>query len=201
MIRTILLTAVVATTALHGAADGGRVIRPEAAEKNHVLVVNVGGALAPDVFAEAVSLAAEKVQVNIWTNVTPTSTWARLTADPAAMEGMFGARAKICVFVEKSAAGPSFLQAPGAWAVVNVRGMDRDTPTRERYVERAAKMILKGLAHAGGSGASLDPKCAMFFGSFTLKGMDATGVQLSPAAYFPMIETLKALGGADILIP
>lgn len=201
MRRVILLVAAMAVSCGAAGMDGAKPVPPASAGRNHVLVVNAGGALAPDVFAEAVALAASKVQVNIWTNAAPAGAWVRLAREPGAMERMFGARAKACVFVERDAAGPSFLQAPGAWAVVNVRGMDRDGPERARYVERAAKMVLKGLAHAGGAGATLDPNCALYFGSFTLAGMDRTRVQISPQAYFPMIETLKALGGAEILAP
>ena len=121
MIRMVFLMAVMATAC--AAADGGREIRPEARERNHVLVVNVGGALTPEVFAKAVALAASKVQVNIWTGAVPASVTGELARRPEAMAGFFGERAKVCVFMERDTFGPSFLQAPGAWAALNVRGI------------------------------------------------------------------------------
>ena len=34
-----------------------------------------------------------------------------------------------------------------------------------------------------------------------LKGMDKTGIQVSPMTYFPMLETLRGVGGTEILAP
>jgi hypothetical protein len=105
------------------------------------------------------------------------------------------------VFVERNERGYSFLNAQGSWSMVNLRGVERGNPDAATLRDRRAKMLLKGLAFACGGGATLEPKCSLYCGSFTLEGMDRTGVQISPMAYFPMLETLRAIGGAEVLSP
>lgn len=179
----------------------GRPFLPGAAEKSHVLFVNVAGALSEADFAEAAELAASRVQINIWTNSIAKSMMPELYADPAALRKRFGDKCAVAVFVERSAEGYSFMNAPGNWSMVNLRGTEKGNPTKEVLRDRRAKMLLKGMAYAGGSGATLEPKCSLFYGSFTLDGIDKTGVQISPMAYFPLLETLRAIGGDAILSP
>ncbi len=62
-------------------------------------------------------------------------------------------------------------------------------------------MVLKGIDYACGGGNTLERVCDMYCGSFTLAGMDAANLTISPMAYFPMLEILKALGGPEVLIP
>ncbi len=183
------------------AADAARPFRPEAAAKPHVLFVNVAGALTDAEFADVAEYAASRVQVNIWTNAIPGSMVRELIDDPSALAARFGTNCCTAVFIEKNAKGYSFLNAQGSWSMVNLRGIDRGAPSSEVLRDRRAKMFLKGLAYACGSGASLEPKCSLYYGSFTLEGMDKTGVQISPMSYFPMLETLRAIGGTEILSP
>ena len=164
--------------------------------------MNVAEALPEAVFAHAAEkAAAAAMTINCWTNGVPKSLHRELPDNPALLAERFGAKAKIVVFVEKNEVGPSFLNVPGAWSVVNMRGLDRDNPDPAKYEERAAKMILKGMAHACGSGATEAPVCVMYWDSFSLQGLDKVKTVISPTAYFPMLSTLKALGGQDILVP
>ncbi len=178
-----------------------RPFMPAAAEKPHVLFVNVAGAMSDAEFAEAAELAASKVQINIWTNGIAKSMMAELFADRDALRRRFGDKCAVAVFVEKNKEGYSFMNAPGYWSMVNLRGIDKGEPTPETLRDRRAKLLLKGLAYAGGSGATLEPKCSLFYGSFTLDGMDKTGVQISPMAYFPLLGTLSAIAGNEVLSP
>ena len=182
-------------------AANARPFQPEAAAKPHVLFVNVGGALPDADFADVAEYAASRVQVNIWTNAIAASMVRELIDDPSALAARFGTNCCTAVFIEKNAKGYSFLNAQGSWSMVNLRGIDRGNPSAEVLRDRRAKMFLKGLAYACGSGSSLEPKCSLYYGSFTLEGMDKTGVQISPMSYFPMLETLRAIGGPEILSP
>lgn len=177
-----------------------RVFRPAAALRPHVLLVNVAGALPDADFASAAERAAAMIQVNVWTGAVARSVVPEAVADPGVVRRLFGSNAAVAVFVERAEKGPSFLQAPGCWSMVNLRGVERGAAAQV-LADRYAKMLLKGIGHAAGAGATLDPKCSLFYGSFTLEGMDKTGVQISPQAYFPMLETLRAVAGTGILAP
>lgn len=174
-------------------------IVPEAREYKHVLFVNVGGALDGAAFADGVGKINSLMPLNIWTNSIPRSVVKTLVAKPESLKKVFGDKAAVVVFVERSEEGPSFMQVPGTWALVNMRGLDKDKPEAAVLRERTRKMFLKGLAHAAGIGSNIDPHCAMWCGSFTLEGMDKTTTSLGPYAFFPMQETLKAIGGIEIL--
>ncbi len=172
-----------------------------AAKRNHVLVVNVGGALSDEAFSKAVERAASVVTVNVWTSSIPKSVVSRLAEGSTDIKTLFGDKAKVAVFVENNDKGPSFLHYPAHWGMVNLYGLDKDRPNAETLAMRQAKMILKGLAYAGGGGATLEKVCAMNCQSFTLAGMDKTLLVVSPMSYFPMLETLRAVGGTEIVTP
>ena len=172
-----------------------------AAKRNHVLFVNVGGALSDEEFAEAAEHAFSKVQINIWTNSIPAIIVRDLIEDPSTLTNQFGSKCCVAVFVERNAKGYSFLTAQGNWAMINLRGVESGTSNAVTVRDRRAKMLLKGLAYACGAGATMEPDCSLYYRSFTLAGMDATKVQISPMAYFPMLENLRAIGGMGILTP
>ena len=178
-----------------------RDFRAEAKGRNHLLIVNVAAALPDAVFANAAERAASAVMVNCWTNSIPKSMYRDLLDDPGLVQRTFGEKARIVVFVERNEKGGSFVNTPGMWSMVNLRGLDRDGPDAQKYEDRCAKMILKGIAHAAGAGATLESVCAMYYGSFTLAGLDKVNVVISPMSYFPMMETLQCLGGTDLVIP
>jgi|GEM_PF-4448399 len=173
-------------------------IPPESKDTEHVLFVNVAGALDRDAFADAVGKVKSLMPLNVWTNAISASLVKELVAKPETLKKTFGEKAIVVVFVERNERGPSFMQVPGSWALINLRGLDKDGPEAPVLRERTRKMFLKGLSHAAGIGSNIDPHCAMWCGSFTLEGMDKTTTSLGPYAFFPMQETLKALGGAQI---
>ena len=83
----------------------------------------------------------------------------------------------------------------------NACGIEEGAADAQTVRDRYAKLILKGLAYACGGGASLEPTCSLFYGSFTPKGMDGTGIMISPTTYFPMLEILRGIGGPEMLTP
>lgn len=173
-------------------------IPPESKDTEHVLFVNVAGALDRAAFSDAVGKVKSLMPLNVWTNSISASLLKDLVAKPEMLKKTFGEKAIVVVFVERNERGPSFMQVPGSWALINLRGLDKDSPEASVLRERTRKMFLKGLSHAAGIGSNIDPHCAMWCGSFTLEGMDKTTTSLGPYAFFPMQETLKALGGAQI---
>ena len=181
--------------------DGVRLIHPKSATRNHIVIVNVGHAVPDAMWAPAVTYAVSRVQLNVWTNTLGKSLLPAPLMDPSVVQRTFGDKAKVAVFVESNDHGPDFAQVPGSWSMVNVRKLTRDSPDAQTLKDRYAKMVLKGLVHASGGGATLDDKCSCFYESFTLKGMDKTGIQVSPMTYFPMLETLRGVGGTEILAP
>ncbi len=57
---------------------------------------------------------------------------------------------------------------------------------------------MKGIATACGGGNTLESFCSMFYGAQTPEGMDRTNIAIAPMCYFPMLETLRAVGGVDM---
>lgn len=181
--------------------DDIRLIYPSAKERNHVLIVNVNNAVPAHMFSTAVTYAMSRININVWTNSLEKSVVKELIDKPERQSEFLGPRAVVAVFLEKNTEGVSFLNAPGHWAMVNMRGIDKDKPDAQTLRDRYAKMILKGVGHASGVGASVDELCSLNYDSYTLKGMDKTDIRLSPMSYFPMLSTLQALGGADMVNP
>lgn len=171
---------------------------PEAQATKHVLFVNVEEALNAAAFADGVGKVRSLMPLNVWTNSISKSMIKELVANPECLTKRFGENAVVVVFIERNQDGPSFMQVPGTWSLVNLRGLDKDKPTAAVLRERTRKMFLKGLAHATGIGSNIDEHCAMWYGSFTLEGIDKTTTSLGPYAFFPMQETLKAIGGSEI---
>ena len=178
-----------------------RKILPASKDKNHILIVNVNNAMPAETFGTVVTYALSRINVNAWTNTLDKSIVMDLIQRPACLKEKLGSHATVAVFIEKNAEGPSFLNAPGHWAMVNMRGLDRDNPDPQKLRDRYAKMVLKGIGHACGAGASVEDLCALNYDSYTLEGMDKTDIRLSAMAYFPMLSTLRALGGNEVTSP
>ena len=194
----VMVAAVGAPVSDHVRTDVRRI--PDGASRaNHVVVVNVSGAVAPETFAEAATYALSKLGVNAWTNSASAFRAERLAGDPGLLGRTFGEKAKVGVFLERVGDAPRFLAVPGAWCRVNMDGINKDNPDAQTYKDRVAKMVLKGLAYAAGSGATLDALCSMYYGGGTLDGLDKVGIRLSPGAYFPLLEGLKRAGGDEIV--
>lgn len=171
-----------------------------AAKHPHIALVNVAGAIPEDAWRLAATYAASRLQINIWTNAIPASVTARLVDDPAyTAQAVGNPNAKIGVFFERRGGkGCKSLSAPGAWAVLDVSAVEAGAPDPQTLRDRYAKLVLKGLAEAVGGGATLEPFCAMFYGSQSVEGMDKTNITLAPMCYFPMLEILRQIGGMDM---
>ncbi len=181
--------------------DQVRLIQPAAATKNHILIVDVGNAIPEQMWGDVATYAVSRLQLNVWTNSVSAFDAKEYVADPAKVQKVFGAKAKVGLFFVNQPGQPRFLGAPGFWYMVNTYGIETGAPDGQTVRDRYAKLILKGLAYACGGGASLDPRCSLFYGSFTPEGMDSTGIMISPQTYFPMVEVLRGIGGTEMLTP
>ena len=181
--------------------DSIRLINPAAAKKNHIAVVNVADALTAEDWALAVTYAASRLQLNVWTNSVGQTPLPALYDDGEILEKTLGRKAKVAVFIEDSETPFPYLCAPGRWCRVNVRPLRADNPSKQTLRDRYAKAILKGFVYACGSGAALDGRSASNYNTFDLAGIDKTGITVSPDSYFPMLEVLRIVGGDDILSP
>ena len=181
--------------------DKVRLISPAAEKSNHMLLVNVGGAIPPDVWPIVSTYAVSRLQINVWTNSAESVDLGALLANPFLYKKTFGSKACVAVFIEKSAAGAPIVCAPGYWSRVNLNGIDGDGADAQTLRDRLAKMILKGMAYACGGGASLDQTCSLHYSSLSLKGLDECGISISPTTYFPMLEILRRIGGPEVLSP
>ena len=161
-------------------------INPKATTRNHALVANVADAIPAADWPICVNYAASRIPLNIATN----------TVDAIPDEKVSG-KAVVAVYIVDGKGDEPFLAAPCRWAVVDVAALKADNPSQSVLRDRYAKAILKGLALACGCGATIEPRCSLFHGSRTLEGMDKTNITISPMAYFPMVETLRALGGDE----
>ena len=181
--------------------DQVRLIHPAAATKNHILVANVDNAIPTGTWGDVVTYAVSRLQLNVWTNSVASFDAREFVADPAKVQKDFGGKAKVGLFIVNQPGQPRFVGAPGFWYAVNACGIEAGAPDAQTVRDRYAKLILKGLAYACGGGASLDPRCSLFYGSFTPEGMDGTGIMISPTTYFPMVEVLRGIGGTEMLSP
>ena len=181
--------------------DKVRLISAAAADCNHVLIVNVGGAVPEDMWPTVVTYALSRLQINAWTNSAAGPVSAEIFADPVSFRKAFGEKARVAVFMERSPVGAPVTCAPGFWSRVNLAGIDADRPDAQTLRDRCAKMLLKGVAYAAGGGASVDPTCSLCYSSLSLRGLDACGISISPSTYFPMLEILRQAGGAQMLSP
>lgn len=172
---------------------------PRAAKRPHVALVNVGGAIPEDIWALATTYAVSRLQINVWTNSIPTSVLDRLVADPGYTKtALCDTNALIGVYFERRPSGCTILASPASWSVVNVAPFLADATDPQQIRDRYAKLVMKGLATACGSGNTLEPFCSMFYGAQNPAGMDRTNIALVPMAYFPMLETLRGVGGVDM---
>ena len=179
-----------------------RSFKPAAAERPHILLVNVGKAVPDEDWSLSATYAASRLQLNIWTNSIDVVSAPGLVEDPSLTEKLFmNPNAKVGVyFVNKKGASP-VVASPGRWAVVNVAMASEGSPDKQTYRDRVAKIVLKGIAAASGGGATVEPMCSMFYRSNTLAGLDAVNIMLTPMCYFPMLEILREVGGPDMTFP
>ena len=163
-------------------------IRADAGTRNHLLIVNVDKAIPDADWPIVVNYAASRIPVNVWTNVIDKLQCGQFPTFPKAVT---------TVFVVDDSKGPAELSAAGKWCRVSVSAVKGGSPDAQTLRDRYAKMILRGMARACGSGTTIEPMCALFYGANTLEGMDKTNITISPMAYFPIVEVLRASGGDE----
>lgn len=181
--------------------DSIRLINPLASSRNHIAVVNVAKAIPDEAWSLAVTYAASRLQLNVWTNTLEKTVFPEVLTDGKLISQKLGGKAKVAVFIEDIETPTPYLTAPGQWCRVNIRPLKTDNPDKQTLLDRYAKAILKGFVYACGSGAALDGRSSSNYNTFDLKGIDKTGITVSPDSYFPMLEVLRIVGGEDILTP
>jgi len=177
--------------------DPDKVLTTEVALRSHVLFVNFDKALDEALFREAVAAVSLVLPVNLAVAEAKGFDGVNLF-DKGGTDTRFSGQAKLVVYVANKPDVLSFLSAPGRWALINVSGLGRDNPDPERYRRRLRQMMLKGLAHACGIGATGDHRCVMYHKSFTLEGLDKTSVSYSPFAGGTLQDSLLEIGGMAI---
>ena len=171
----------------------GAAIVSYAGDKPTVAFVNVGGAIDSAIFAKNANdyvrgIMPARIKICNAENVDILK-----IANPATPDDQFGKSTKLFVYFVNDGKLPPQLSAPGRWAIVNVRNLEKDADA-VKFKSRIQKMMLKGLAFACGFGANQDiGRCVMGAGSFdTLKGIDGTSASYSPFVAFPMMDFLSA---------
>ncbi len=166
--------------------------------KPHVLFVDVGEAVPVQILTQAMQTVRAQVHVNMRLAALDKLDAAHLVSSWDVYQRAGGEQACVTVFVVNDPQGVSFLSRPGFWALVNTRSLRYQEPSEEVYRTRVAKLLMKGLAHAVGVGATHDEWCVLYYKSFALDGFDATSATYSPFAYFVLSETLIKIGGAKL---
>ncbi len=179
-----------------------RPFTPKAAECPHIVLVNVDNAIPEDVWSIATTYAVSRLQINVWTNSLDKSVLDKLVTNPNYTPiALNNKNSLIGVYFERRESGCPIISSPANWAVINVEPYLRDAKCLQQVRDRYAKLVMKGLAFACGSGNTLEPFCSMFYGAQDPDGMDKSNIALAPICYFPMLETLRAKGGSVMLSP
>jgi hypothetical protein len=180
--------------------NAAALLGPGAARKNHVLFVNVGGALPDGDFREAVAYVKAQWWVNVAAAGARRSAGEEMARDPRKAMESFGGRACFVVEVVRDGVSPDIVAVPGWFARVNVGGVGAGSPSADYLKKRRTQMLLKGLAYACGVGSNADEFCVMYFrsGPGSPAHMDSSSATFSPFAYVPLREALLARGGEEI---
>jgi len=172
----------------------------EAREQPHILFVNVGEALDSKACADAAAYIRSRWMIATWTNSVESVNISELMTTETHSRETHPKNAVLVVYVVNDEHAANFLTQPGSWALINVRGLDKDAPEPLLLTKRTRQMFLKGLCFAAGVGVNADVFCVMYAGGFTREGMDAVSATLSPFAYAPLMETLRRMVGSAVFV-
>ena len=197
-VQAIIAAGILAATI---SAGGQPAAATAPAVDKYVVFVNVGEAVPKDVMAKAAPDACRQLSARFKTNTVAKLNPAELNGAREKTAKHLDADAALTVFLVNDESTYGFLSAPGSWALVNMRSLKQDNPSAETYNKRVTKMMMKGIAHAAGVGANTDVHCVLYYNSFSLSGIDATSESYGPHAYFPLMETLRQLGGEGVFVP
>lgn len=182
--------------------EGVRTIVPDAGTRNHVLIANVNKAVPDEDWRLIVNCAASRINVNIWTNDLASIDCRALVTNPASVKMLAkDPKAVTVVFICDGGDVPDLLSVPRSFSCVNLAWLKADKPSRQVYRDRVAKQVLRGIAGACGSGATVEPRCSLFYAANTLAGLDKVNICISPMAYYPMVEILRQIGGSEAVTP
>ena len=175
-------------------------IKDNAANFNHVQLVNVAGAVPEKDWPIVTAFPASRVQINCaLADLGSSKEVDELLARPESLAEKFGPKAKLFVFVEDSDAAWPVIASPASFCRVNIRPLKADNPDATTLRDRIAKQILRGINYAAGGGGSTDSRSVTYVKARTLADLDECLVTIAPDAYFPMLECLRAVGGDEIM--
>ena len=169
--------------------------------KGHVAFVNVGNAIDNALLQQTVTNDLDTViTISSLVDKTEKIDISLLLAE--ASKGYPVGDRKLSVYFVNDSSFPPQISVPGFFAVINVRGLDKDADAK-LYAKRIFKMVLKGLALSCGFGANHDVgRCVMGAGSFdSLQGIDSTSASYSPFCYMPLSDYLRSRGLLIEVIP
>lgn len=174
-------------------------IRENAANFNHVRLVNVAQAVPEKDWPLVTAFPASRMQINCALgSIGSLQEVNSLLARPESLTERFGPKARLFVFVEDTDAAWPVMASPAAFCRVNIRPLKADNPDATTLRDRIAKQILRGINYAAGGGGSADPRSVTYVKAQTLADLDKALITIAPDAYFPLLECLRAVGGDEI---
>ena len=174
-------------------------IKENAANFNHVRLVNVAQAVPEKDWPLVTAFPASRMHINCaLASVGSSKAVDSLLARPESLTERFGPKARLFVFVEDTDAAWPVMASPAAFCRVNIRPLKADNPDATTLRDRIAKQILRGINYAAGGGGSADPRSVTYVKAQTLADLDKALITIAPDAYFPLLECLRAVGGDEI---
>ena len=174
-------------------------IKENAANFNHVRLVNVAQAVPEKDWPLVTAFPASRMQINCALgSIGSLQEVNSLLARPESLTERFGPKARLFVFVEDTDAAWPVMASPAAFCRVNIRPLKADNPDATTLRDRIAKQILRGINYAAGGGGSADPRSVTYVKAQTLADLDKALITIAPDAYFPLLECLRAVGGDEI---
>jgi hypothetical protein len=166
----------------------------------HISIVNVGGALDHQAFIAAVAETRETLHVNMVAREQEKASQFRLLERTAA-RGTQESRAVLSVYIVNDPEGDDRLACPGRWALMNVRSLGLDADDAEIRQARTTKVVMKAVALACGLGGNPDPRCVLYYKSFSRDGLDGTSASYGPYAHSVLMDTLYSISNGALVPP
>ena len=166
----------------------------------HVSLVNVGGALDERAFVDAAMETRQIVRVNMAAKTLAAERQPELLQRAATLtedEPL----AALTVYIVNTPDGYDLLACPRRWAVINVRALGLDVEDDDTRQQRTTRVVMKGVGLACGLGGNPDPRCVMYYQSFSAGGIDATSASYGPYAHFPLTDILSSLADGKLIPP
>lgn len=199
-IKIILSICFLITLLTHDAyAVSESVLPPDTNRLAHVCFVNVTTNISMVKFDQAVSNACATSRIRSisvkYSKMTPEMFFMPTRKHNA----VFSSKTLLVIYLVDSEDFPSFATIPYCTALVNSRtfkGVDGKLTDI-----RLVKLLMKGLALAGGVSSTMEPPCVVYRGSFSPETIDATSATFGPNAFYPLLEFLMSRSSEEILLP